>query len=67
MFPLIVLSIKKGQILVVGGWRVGSNPSSVLCGIQLSGLPASFAEVMDAYLPLHPAGQPFHRFHPSPQ
>ena len=49
------------------GWRVGHNPPSVLCGIQLSGLPASFAEIINAYLPLHPTGQPFHRFHSLPQ
>ena len=39
------------------------NPPSVLDGIQLYGLPASRTELIDAYLPFHPAGQPFHRFH----
>jgi hypothetical protein len=33
-------------------------------GIWLVGLPASLAVFMDAYLPLHFAGQPFHRFAP---
>jgi hypothetical protein len=36
-------------------------------GIQLNGLPASPAELTDAYLPFHPAGQPFHRIQPHPQ
>jgi len=49
------------------GWCAGRNPSSVLGSIQLSGPPASHADLTDAYLPLHPAGQPFHRFHHHPQ
>jgi hypothetical protein len=36
-------------------------------GIQLNGLPASPAEITDAYSPFHPAGQPFHRTQPHPQ
>jgi len=36
-------------------------------GIQLYGLPASPAELTDAYSPFHPAGQPFHRIQPHPQ
>ena len=36
-------------------------------GIQLNGLPASPAEITDAYSPFHPAGQPFHRIQPHPQ
>jgi len=36
-------------------------------GIQLNGLPASPAEITDAYLPFHPAGQTFHRTQPHPQ
>jgi hypothetical protein len=36
-------------------------------GIQLNGLPASPAEIIDAYLPFHPAGRPFHRFQPHPR
>jgi hypothetical protein len=35
--------------------------------IQLNGLPAPLAEVIDAYSPFHPAGQPFHRFQPHHQ
>jgi hypothetical protein len=31
-------------------------------GIQLNGLPVSPAEIIDTYLPFHPAGLPFHRF-----
>jgi len=31
-------------------------------GIQLIGLPAPHAALIGAYLPLHPAGQPFQRF-----
>lgn len=34
-------------------------------GIQLNGLPASPTDLIDTYLPFHPAGQPFHRFHPA--
>jgi len=36
-------------------------------GIQLNGLPASPAEFIDAYLPFHLAGRPFHRFQPHPR
>jgi len=36
-------------------------------GIQLNGLPAPPAEITDAYLPFHPAGQTFHRTQPRPQ
>ena len=36
-------------------------------GIQLNGLPASPAEITDAYLPFHPAGRPFHRSQPHPR
>ena len=36
-------------------------------GIQLYGLPASPAEITDAYSPFHPAGQPFHRIQSHPQ
>ena len=49
------------------GWCAGRNPPFVFDGIQLNGLPASPAEVTDAYLPFHPAGQPFHRIQPHPQ
>jgi hypothetical protein len=36
-------------------------------GIQLYELPASPAEITDAYSPFHPAGQPFHRIQPHHQ
>jgi hypothetical protein len=49
------------------GWCAGHNPPFVFDGIQLYGLPASPAELTDAYSPFHPAGQPFHRFQPHPQ
>lgn len=49
------------------GWCAGRNPPFVFDGIQLNGLPASPAEITDAYLPFHPAGQPFHRIQPHPQ
>ena len=49
------------------GWCLGRNPSFVLGGIQLSGLPALRAAVISAYLPLHPTGRPFHRFLQSPR
>jgi len=51
----------------VGSWCAGHNPPFVFDGIQLNGLPASPAEITDAYLPFHPAGQPFHRIQPHPQ
>jgi len=31
-----------------GGWRVGCNPPSVLCGIRLIGLPALWADSSSA-------------------
>jgi hypothetical protein len=43
------------------------NPPFVFDGIQLNGLPASPAEITDAYSPFHPAGQPFHRIQPHHQ
>jgi len=49
------------------GWCAGRNPPFVFDGIQLNGLPASPAEIIDAYSPFHPAGQPFHRIQPHPQ
>jgi hypothetical protein len=49
------------------GWCAGRNPPFVFDGIQLYGLPASPAEIIDAYSPFHPAGQPFHRIQPHPQ
>jgi hypothetical protein len=50
------------------GWCAGRNPPFVYSdGIQLNGLPASPAELTDAYSPFHPAGQPFHRSQPHPQ
>ena len=49
------------------GWCAGRNPPFVFDGIQLYGLPASPAEITDAYSPFHPAGQPFHRIQPHPQ
>jgi len=52
---------------VLGGWCAGRNPPFVFDGIQLYGLPASPAEIIDAYSPFHPAGQPFHRIQPHPQ
>jgi len=68
MFPSSVLvSRSKGRSVVIEGWRVGRNPSPVLGGVQLSGLPAPRAALIGAYLPLHPAGRPFHRFHQPPQ
>jgi len=40
------------------------NPPSVLDGIQLNGQPApSPQKIIGAYLPFHPAGRPFQRFH----
>jgi len=52
----------------VGGWCAGRNPPFVYSdGIQLYGLPASPAEIIDAYSPFHPAGQPFHRSQPHHQ
>ena len=50
--------------------RVGvlvRNPPFVFDGIQLYVLPASPAEIIDAYSPFHPAGQPFHRIQPHHQ
>jgi len=42
----------------------GRNPPFVqVDGIRLNGLPApSRRQFIDAYLPFHLAGQPFHRF-----
>ncbi len=38
------------------GWRVGSNPPSVLGDIHLIGIPAPPAEVTGAYYPFHDVG-----------
>ena len=38
------------------GWRVGSNPPSVLGDIHLIGIPAPLAEVTGAYYPFHGVG-----------
>ena len=52
---------------VIEGWCAGRNPPFVLDGIQLYGLPASHAEIIDAYLSFHFAGQSFHRIQSHPQ
>ncbi len=41
------------------GWRVGSNPPSVLGDIHLIGIPAPPAEVTGAYYPFHDVGWHF--------
>ena len=38
------------------GWRVGSNPSSVLGDIHLIGIPAPQAVFTGAYYPFHGVG-----------
>ena len=43
----------------VVGWRVGSNPPSVLGDIHLIGIPAPPAEVTGAYYPFHDVGWHF--------
>jgi len=43
----------------VEGWRVGSNPPSVLGDIHLIGIPAPPAEVTGAYYPFHGVGWHF--------
>jgi len=52
---------KIGWVAGIKGWCAGRNPPFVYDGIQLNGLPASPAELTDAYSPFHPVGQPFHR------
>lgn len=47
----------------MGEARAGRNPSSVLGGIRLCGLPPSRATAHRRCLPLHPTDWPFH---PSP-
>jgi len=43
----------------IEGWRVGSNPPSVLGDIHLIGIPAPLAEVTGAYYPFHGVGWHF--------
>ena len=43
----------------IEGWRVGSNPPSVLGDIHLIGIPAPPAEVTGAYYPFHGVGWHF--------
>src|SRR5512136_893917 len=38
---------------IQSGWRAGRNPPFVLGSIHLIGLPASHAELIDAYYPFH--------------
>src|SRR5487761_422432 len=44
----------------IGMARPSYNPLSVLCGIQLCGLPGTLAAIMEPCLALVPTGRPFH-------
>jgi hypothetical protein len=70
LYPFYLIDKRTHRMVGVQSMRAGVLVVTRLLfndGIQLNGLPASPAEITDAYSPFHPAGQPFHRIQPHPQ